>query len=62
MGGAAGGPGVHQALKRDNVLAVAPTVLELLPPTPHRNDHDHSPISNREPALPFHAGLGTSPP
>jgi hypothetical protein len=40
---AAGFPGIHQALKGADILAMTPPALELLPPTPHRDDHDHSP-------------------
>ncbi len=42
-GSAACVPGVHQALKGADILAMAPPALETVPPTPHGDDHEHSP-------------------
>jgi hypothetical protein len=43
VGSAARVSRIHQAPKSADVLAMAPPALVLQPPTPHRNDHDHSP-------------------
>jgi hypothetical protein len=34
---------LHQALEGADILAMTSPILELLPPTPHRDDHDRSP-------------------
>ena len=39
--GATRGAGIHQAMESADILAMAPPALEVLPPTPHRDHHDH---------------------
>jgi hypothetical protein len=41
MSGAACSAGIHQAMERPDILAMAPLALEFLPPTPHHDDHDY---------------------
>ena len=61
-GGAARGlPRVHQALKGADILAVAPPVLEMLPPAAHGDDHDPSPRVESEPDAPVSRGVGYRP-
>jgi hypothetical protein len=49
-GTARGLPGIHQALKGADILAMAPPAPQLPPPTPHRDHHCHSPQVESRPA------------
>jgi hypothetical protein len=55
MGGAPRGACIDQLPEGADILPMAPPALELLPPTPHRDDHDHSPRLESGADAPFPA-------
>ena len=57
-GAARGLPRIHQALKGADILAVAPSALEVLPPAAHDDDHDPSPRIDSRPDAPVSWGVG----
>ena len=51
-------PRIHEPVKGADILAMTPPALELLPPTPHRDDHDPFSPPRIGSDAPMHCGVG----